>query len=126
MSLNPNNNIPSLLSTDSEWISWHKQLKSYYGGWLFPALSKEEINIKFLQAFNNRAGDQANTYALKQYAESQGFSIDRGISGVLYDPLADTAGGVSKGIGSIGVFVALAVILVAVGIGFTIFQIMKD
>jgi len=125
MALDPNKNIPSSLASDDEWIQWHKALKSYYGGF-FGVMSKEEINIKFLQAFEQRAGDQANTYALSTYAQNQGFTIDRGISAYTYDAVAGTYEGIGSGFMSIGTLAVFAVLLVTAGIGYTIYSIMKD
>jgi hypothetical protein len=119
---NPQNTIPHFDSTDAEWIAWHKALKAY-------GYKKQEANEMFISAFSVRANQElggANTYRLREYAKSQGFSIDGGYVGAT----VDAWGGIGKGIGSMfssfALFIVLAVFLGILVIGFVLWNTLKN
>jgi len=62
-------NIPTKKSSASEWIDWHKSLKSYFG-------SHKISNDIFVKAWAKRGSSDANTSSLVLYAKKEGFKIE--------------------------------------------------
>jgi hypothetical protein len=76
--------IPSINSSDEEWIAWHKNLKRETG--------KINANDLFIRAWKQRKnenpifGSKANTSKLRNYLSSQGLDLSGdGAFGFAYD-----------------------------------------
>lgn len=61
MALDPTMNIPTKISDTTEWISWHKTLKSNFG--------KKTANALFVKGWSKRGTSSANTKELRDYLE---------------------------------------------------------
>lgn len=87
MAVDPSKNIPTATSTDHQWISWHGQLKKVFG--------KKQANDVFLYAWSKRGStdSKANTNALSNYAEKNGFDIERSTLSNIGEGISDFAGG---------------------------------
>ena len=88
MAQDPSKQIPTASSTDAQWISWHKKLKKVFG--------KKPANDIFLYAWSKRGGvdGKANTNTLSNYAEKNGFDIERSTLANIGEGISDTAGAV--------------------------------
>jgi hypothetical protein len=108
---NPILNEPSVTSSDSEWIQWHKDLKNVFG--------KKEANSLFVAYWAKRSGTtfKANTNELRSYAKSQGIKVE----GQLLSGVLDSAYDVVDGLGDVlkvGKYAAIGlglVLVVAIG-----------
>jgi len=117
---NPLINEPSVNTSASGWIQWHKDCKSTFG--------KKTANSLFLAFWAKRGAtnSNANTHDLRAYAEDQGFRIEGdAIAGVIdgvYD-VADTFGDIFK----IGKYATIAVgVIIIGGLGMLVFSIAKQ
>jgi hypothetical protein len=115
---NPQDTIPHYDSRDSEWVAWHKKLLQF-------GYKKQEANEVFIQAFTQRAGSQANTYTLRSYAKTQGFTIDGGYLGGAVDAVGGTGAGIGKMFTNFSTFVVLAIALGCLLIGFVVWNTIK-
>lgn len=112
-------NIPHEDSTDNHWIEWHKALKSRYG--------KSDANLLFLQAWEERGEDYANTYQLRTYLESQGMEIDgTNIFSGISDGMKNTWGSLNNGFSGIGSAAMIGVVVVIAIIGFVTYTAIKN
>lgn len=90
--LNPTAIIPKRSASASEWILWHKSLKSRYG--------KATANTLWIEAWNARgkstsvltSSSPANTTELRRYLESQDITIDQGTFDYVADIWDETTG----------------------------------
>ena len=86
--IKPEENVPKLNSTDSDWIMWHKAFKAEFG--------KKQANLYFLKAWKLRNKDgllfsgKANTTELRDYLKSQGISVEQGYLSYVTDLADDT------------------------------------
>lgn len=112
-------NEPSIKSSDSEWIQWHKDLKGVFG--------KKTANSIFLAFWTKRQSSGANTVSLRNYAKGEGFQItgDSVISGVI-DSTYDFVDGIGD-IFKVGKTATIVIVVVLVGgLGMAIFNIAKN
>jgi hypothetical protein len=110
-------NEPSVKSNCSEWIQWHKDLKSVFG--------KKTANSIFIAFWKKRGSTSANTNELRTYAKDQGFSIVGGtLSGVVdsaYD-VFDSFGDIFK----VGKIATISIIIIVIGgLGMLIFNVAR-
>jgi len=114
----PVENIPKDGSTQEEWISWHKALKSNFGA--------QNANALWIKAWKKYGSPGANTNDLRTYASNQGIEISRDAWQTIYD----------KGIGITDYFgsffqvakymgIALGVVIIG-GIGMAVYNIAKQ
>jgi len=107
-------------SEASTWISWHKQLVSVFG--------RKTANQLFLLYWEKRGNinSKANTNALREYAEKNGFKIQgdaiAGVVDAFYD-IGDAFSDVFK-MGKIATIVIMVILLG--GIGMLVFAIAKN
>jgi len=115
---NPIENIPRLESTQEEWISWHKSLKSNFG--------LQNANALWVKAWKKYGSPGANTNDLRTYLSKQGIEVNKDA----WQSIVDKGVGISDYIGSYFqvakyMGIALGVIVIA-GIGMTIYNIAKN
>lgn len=77
MNPDPVKNIPDINSDDNQWIAWRESLNKF---------GKQQANLLFLEAWKTRSPDgnwwsssKANTVKLRDYLESKGISLDKGV-----------------------------------------------
>lgn len=119
---NPFKNIPGPQSSSAEWIAWHKALLS-------EGVEKAEANRQFLVAFNKYGADKgiANDNNLRTYTRTQGFEVPSySVASGVYDTAVDTGKALDSGIGGIGMFFTIGVIIVTAMAGFVVYKIVKD
>jgi hypothetical protein len=107
----PEDIVPSKEASASEWILWHKALKS-------ANLGKGSANMLWLKAWRLRGcagiGCDANTPELREYVESQGFTVNGGVLDFVPDTLDNIGDFTSKAFNlSFYTIVAIVVIMVA-------------
>jgi hypothetical protein len=116
---NPILNEPSVTSSDSEWIQWHKDLKSVFG--------KKTANSLFVKFWSKRSGTtfKANTNELRSYAKSQGIKVD----GQILSGVVDSAYDVVDGLGDVlkvGKYAAIGLVAVlAIAVGMLVINIAR-
>jgi hypothetical protein len=101
----PIDSIPTTQSFASEWVEWHKALKTRYG--------IAAANTMWLKAWRERGNDEANTADLRDYIASQGIEIDGGIWDFVPDTF-DSIGDTFTQVFSVGKWVVLAVVVILV------------
>ncbi|OJJ23276.1 hypothetical protein BKI52_02660 [marine bacterium AO1-C] len=111
-------NMPHVDSSDNQWINWHKAMRARYG--------KEAANTRFIQLWQDRGSSEANTRALRQYAESQDLSISGNFFEGIGDNISKTWNGLGSGFSSIGSFALIGAFIVLAIIGFVIYKAMKE
>lgn len=79
--------LPTQASSDAEWLAWYD---------LMP-FSKKDNNYLFIEAWNTRGSDKANTRTLR--TTMGGYGVHIAPDGILAS-VGDTIGGVWDGIGS--------------------------
>lgn len=114
-SFDPVENIPTPASTQEEWISWYKTLKSNFG--------KQNANALWIKGWKKYGGSPAaNTNDLRTYMEKQGIKIDKDA----YQSVLDAGVGLVDFVGMAKyVAIGLGVIIIG-GLGLAIFNIARD
>ena len=118
----PFKNVPTPNTTSSGWIQWHKDL-------LEAGVEKTEAQRIFLNAFAKFGADNslANDNNLRTYTRSQGFEVpEYSVVSSIYDTGVDTGRALDKGIGMIGNAFAIGALIIALGMGFVVYKIIKD
>lgn len=96
--------LPTIKSTDLEWIKWSDQVMGKYGADLGKQI--------FLAAWNKRGSKAANTVALRRHIKDHyNLEIDESV----WNKVADLGAGISQGLGKI-VRVGTVTVLVVGGI----------
>jgi hypothetical protein len=103
--------IPQIQSNAEEWISWHKELKAYFG--------KKDANTIFVKAWSTRGGvsSVANTTELRKYLSENGIQISKdGLASFIDGSFGvfDTIGDIFK-IGATGSIVVIGGSVLLVG-----------
>ena len=118
-SFDPIENIPTNASTQEEWISWYKTLKSNFGA--------QNANALWVKGWKRYGGSpNANTHELRIYMEKQGIKIDKDYFQSVFDNgvgFADFIGSGFQVARYMGI--ALGVIIVG-GLGLVIYNLAKD
>jgi hypothetical protein len=106
----PEDIVPTKESTASEWILWHKALKSAH-------LGKGTANSLWLKGWRLRGcsgiGCTANTAQLREYAESQGFTVNGGVLDFVPDAIDNFSDFTSKAF-NLGFYTVLAIVAILV------------
>lgn len=113
-------NEPSVTSSDSDWIQWHKDLKSYFG--------KKTANSLFMAYWQKRSGTtyKSNTTELRRYAASQGMKVEGQILSGIIDSSYDFVDGIGD-ILKVGKTATIVIVVILVGgLGMAIFNIAKE
>lgn len=121
--IRPEDNVPTLNSTDSDWIMWHKALKADFG--------KKQANLNFLAAWKLRNNDgllisgKANTTELREYLESQGIRVEQGYLSYVTDLADDTMDMFASIMGTAKTSAMIVGIVVLILLIYVIVQIVK-
>jgi len=118
----PEDNVPSINSTASQWIEWHKALKRDLG--------KATANTLWLEAWVQRGCEgyscPSNTVELREYIASQGISIEGGRWSFIPD-LIDDWGDFTKRFFDLGFYTVLAIVIILVAfLGLLAWNIGRD
>lgn len=82
--------LPSLQSTDLEWIDWYDSLSDE------TPLVKDKANLTFLKMWNDRGSRSANTSRLREYMAEQNIEVEAGMYDSIMDSITDPFGMVTS------------------------------
>ncbi|GAL83421.1 hypothetical protein MYP_648 [Sporocytophaga myxococcoides] len=119
-------NIPSVNSTDVQWISWYNLLRKRYG--------KRNANDLFLSAWERRrgssnflSGTKANTTTLRNFLEDQGIQISGdGLMSYPADLLDDIETGITTAFGVTKTVFIILFILIIIPLFILVFNIARN
>jgi hypothetical protein len=106
----PEDIVPSKEASASEWILWHKALKN-------ANLGKGTANSLWLKGWRLRGcsgiGCIANTAELRDYAQSQGFTVNGGVLDFVPDAIDNFSDFTSKAF-NLGFYTVMAIVIILV------------
>ena len=117
----PENFIPSKESSSTSWITWHKALKS--------AIGKDDANVLFKKAWDQRGTDDANDEELRAYLAKQGITIDKDFTEAVIDVVTSPLDLLSfgKDIGKVMIYGSIVfVFLIMAVIIYFLFNVSKN